>query len=163
MSVIFKAISSDKKLVILNKSDLEKYLLEHNEKELVVEIKEFDKSGEKTRLLAYYHSVVLNSAVQGFRDSGDICDTVTADYKLRCEFAKIFIKDSAGNHVAVLEEKSKMLKKRLVQYVNDCIMWIESTFNLKIPDSESYLAEKKHGKKFETVKSHIKKSNFEQI
>lgn len=162
MSLILKALASDDgKLVFVNQLDLQKYCLEMKNKELIVEIKEFNHNGVKSAMYAYYHAVVLKSAEQGYRDTGDPCDVVECDFRLRSRFAKTFRKSEEGEHIIVLEDKREMNKEKLSQFINDCIIWIEANFNCKVPDSESYLMEKKHGKKMTSVKG--KKSNFEQI
>lgn len=164
MSLILKALASDDgKLVFVNQIDLQKYCKEMRNRELVVEIKEFSHNGVKQNMYAYYHAVVLDSAVRGYRDTGDVCDKVEADFRLRARFAKTFRKSEEGEHIVVLEDKKDMSKERLSQFINDCIIWIEANLSCKVPDSESYLMEKKHGKKLTSVKGKRNKNNFEQI
>lgn len=163
MSYLFKALASGGKLNILNKVDLEKALLSYDNKELIVEIREYNRSGAKAKLLAFYHHVLLQSASEAFRNNGEPKDKVESDYALRASFAKTFVKDLQGNEVASLKSKSDMSKKELLDFVTDCINFLESTFNIEVPNSQEFLALKKHGRAMKEVKSLPKEDGFTQI
>jgi hypothetical protein len=163
MSYLFKALASGGKLNILNKVDLEKVCLSFENKEMLIEIREYNRSGAKSKLMAYYHAVILKEASKAFHTNGEPKDEIESDYCLRAMFAKIFVKDIAGNFITTLESKSEMTKDRLLQYVTDCINFLESTFNIEVPNSQEFLALKKHGRAMKEIKAGDKKDNFTQI
>lgn len=152
MSLILKAIAKDGRLSFLNQIDLGKFCIEYDNKELLIEIKEYNKSGAKAKLFAYYFAVVLKTATAAYRSTGEMIDDVESDYRLRAEFSKTFIKDKSGEYIAVLKDKRDMTKDELLQYVQDCIFFIESNFGWQVPDSASYKMLKKTGKNYQPVK-----------
>lgn len=151
MSVRFKGIALDGKLNILNQVDLETYCREMQGKELMIEITQYNRSGVKARMMAYYFAVVLKAAVAGWREIGEAIDDVEADYRLRAELAKIHRKDQKGNFIIVLEDKREMNRDRLLQYLQDCIYFVETNLKYRVPDSSEYIAMKKTGKKYTAV------------
>jgi hypothetical protein len=163
MSYLFKCLASGGKPIFLNQIDLEKMCKAFEGKELLVEFKEYNKSGVKSKLLSYYHAVVLTCASDCFRTTGEPKDKVSCDYYFRAEYAKAYMKDSGGNEVIVLKSKSDMLKDELLKFVTDCINFLESTFNIEVPNSQEFLALKKHGRAMKEIKAGDKKDNFTQI
>jgi hypothetical protein len=148
MNAIFTCLAVDGNLRFYNKYDLERYCIENDNVELIVTLRPSAKVGPKMKLYAYYHHVILDCAVQGWRQTGDILDKVEADFRLRAEFAKTFKKSLKNEFIAVLEEKHTMTKPRLLQYIQDCIFFIESELQQEIPDSAEYKVKKETGKNF---------------
>ena len=80
----------------------------------------------KAKMLAFYHSVVLDVARTMFRDAGNIIDEEGADLALKSMFASsTIINPVTKKEEKVLLSKADMNFERLNQYLNDCIMFLE--------------------------------------
>lgn len=146
MEAIFTALSAHGNITWQNIYDVERYARENEGIEMIVTIKPKARTGQKMRLYAFYHGPLLDYAVKGWRNTGEILDKVEADIRLRASFAKTFVKDARGNHIVALEEKSGMSKQRLITYVQDCIFFLESELQMEVPDSGEYKAMKATGR-----------------
>lgn len=153
MEAIFSKVSKDGKLVSLSPDEERKYALEHDGEIIVAHYKPMAKTGEKMRMYAFYHSVMLECAMIGFTYIGyEGIDKVKADYLLRAEFAKDFIVRPDGSTQVIMLDKRNMTKARLLKYLQDCIMFIESELQQNIPDSSEYKLKKLTGRDFKEVK-----------
>ena len=136
-----------------NLEDMVKYCHEHLGEDLFIHIEPMAQVSEKLKMFAFYHKVVLHCAVIGYTGAGyEGIDNVHADYKLRAEFAKDFIKDPKGNWEPIVLQKSGMTKARFHKFLEDCIFFIEQTLQQRIPDSQEYRMFQETGKQFKTVK-----------
>ena len=64
---------------------------------------------------------------------------MAARYKLQAEFCKAeLVNESTGEVEVYLLELSKMNKRRLLKFLQDCIFFIESELGQRIPDSQEY-------------------------
>lgn len=149
MEAIFKAIPQRGRLTFLNLYDIERYCLENEGVELIVHMKEAAKTAPKMLMYAYYHCVILDSFIRGATRAGHSgIDKVTADYMLRADFAKDFVKGLDGVYKPILLDKSRMSKTRLHKFLQDSIFYIESNFEVEIPDSQAYKINKETGRDF---------------
>lgn len=150
--VIFQACGVDGELVFSNPQDLTGFLMEHPEEVLLVHIELEAQTSAKMRMYAYYYRVILPCAVIGYTTAGyEGIDNVHADYLLRAEFAKDYIK-KGNDYVPIVLDKRNMTKPRLHKYMSDCIFFIENQLQQRVPDSEEYKINKQHGGNFQTVK-----------
>lgn len=150
---LFAAKSERGGLKFFNYEDLEKFCLENEGENIIVQLNVEAKSSEKLRMFAYYYGPVLECAMIGYTMQGwQGVDKVVADYKLRAEFAKDYIRNPAGEYEPYLIRASKMTKARLLKFIEDCLLFIEQDLGQKTPDSESYLASKGTDRKFKQVK-----------
>lgn len=149
--VIFSAVSRGNALVWHNPDDLERYLIEHRDEELFIHIELAAKLSQKMQMYKFYHRVILQCAVIGYTAVGyEGVDNVKADYLLRSEFAKDFIKGPKGWEPIILDKRN-MTKARLHKYLEDCIFFIENELQQGVPDSEAYKINKATGKNFRPV------------
>lgn len=150
--VVFEAAASDGKLFFSNTTDLEKYCIEHDSEVLFVHIEPVAQLSEKAKMYAYYHRVILKCAVIGYTAAGyEGLDDVTTDYKMRAEFAKTFIKNPKGDWEPIIIDKRNMTKARLHKYLSDCILFIELTLQVMVPDSEEWKLKKETGIEFKKI------------
>jgi hypothetical protein len=150
---IFHATSKNGKLLFHNIYDSERFLRQYEDLPMIVTMKPFAKTGAKMRMYAFYHGPLLDCAMIGFNNQGyEGIDKVKADYLLRAEFAKDYIKKPNGEYVVHVIDKSNMTKDRFVKYLTDCIMFIEQELQMEIPDSEAYKMKKETGRNYTTVK-----------
>lgn len=136
---IFKATSSNKKLVWHNIYDLERFLVENEDMELWITFKQANKLSEKWKMFAYYHGPLLDAAVIGYTNAGyEGVDKVKADYLLRAELAKDFILKKGEDPKIIIIDKSTMNKTRLLKFLTDSIHYIESELQQECPDSQEW-------------------------
>lgn len=153
MEAIFSRLCRDGKMITINQEDERNYALEHDGEIIICHYKPAAKTSEKMKMYAYYHSAILDCAVIGFTYIGyEGIDKVKADYLLRAEFAKDFIMRPDGSVQPVMMDKKNMTKARLLKYLQDCIMFIESELQQRVPDSDEYKYKKLTGKSFKPVK-----------
>jgi len=151
MESLFKAFASGGKIVFNNSEDLSTYAHEHEGQEFSVRFTPIAKGTEKEAMYAYYHTAILDSAVMGFTYRGyEGIDKVKADYLLRAELAKDFIKKPDGSFEAVMMDKKNMTKARLLKYVQDAIMYIEINLEQRVPDADEW-KHRKAGRNFRVV------------
>lgn len=154
MEALFDARCIDKKLVFTNSADLEKYCIQHSSEEIIVQLKLAARVGPKMRLYAFYHGPLLEVAMIGYTYAGyEGIDKVKADYLLRAEFAKDFIKRPDGTYVPIMMDKHKMSQPRLFKFVQDCVFFIERDLQQTIPDSEEYKISKNAGRNYKRVQT----------
>lgn len=150
---IFSAVAANGKLTFVNEEHLKWYMSEHDTEELAVHIMPTVKLSQKLKMYAYYHANVLNCAVLGYTAAGwPGIDNVKADYLLRAEFAKDFIKKPNGDYVPIMIDKRNMTKARLLKFIQDCIFFIESDLGIEVPSTDEYRVKKTTGRIFKEVK-----------
>lgn len=125
---------------LIEDSDFLRYLQEMSETQLTMEIKPTSKRSEKELMYAYYHKVVLGAAMEAFSNDGwESMDKVKADYMLKAELAKdVMYNAKEDKEEYFLEDKSKMSKKRLGKFINDCILFLEIEKGVNVPESDEY-------------------------
>lgn len=124
---------------LLSQKDFDSFIRENLGKEMVVSIKPKIKVAEKQLMYAYYHRVILQCAVVGWTAMGEEnMNGAIADYKLKsyCAVSTFINKDNEEE--MYLEDKAKMSKDRLTRYLSDCIHFIESKLQTRVPDSQEY-------------------------
>lgn len=122
--------------------------------EVSVEVEEIANLTDKQKLYAYYHKVVLRMhATPAFRKAGyEGEDEVTTDYRLRSMFAKIHLKKPDGTFDVAIEDKKKMTKARLLDFICDVIHFLETEMGETVSDSEEFKIWKATGKKMTKIK-----------
>ena len=152
MEAILTARSNGERLFFYNSKDFAKLLTETAGEDLIISVKPKAKSAEKLRMFAYYHGPVLHCAMMGFTAMGyDGIDKVKAEYLLRAEFAKDFIKKPDGSYQVIMLDRSAMTKARFLKYLQDCLLFIENDLKMNVPDSEEYLVSKATSRNFKKV------------
>lgn len=153
MEAIFRSICKNGFIVSLNPEDERKYALEHEGQEIFKTYKLAARVSEKMRLYSFYHGPLLDCAVIGFTYRGEPgIDKVKADYLLRAEFAKDFIKRADGTYTPIMIDKKDMSKPRLLKFVQDCLFFIETELGQSVPDSDAYKISKETQRKMRRVK-----------
>lgn len=152
MEIIFKALAKDGKFMYPNGSqDVGNYLKELSTEpegtELLVTMKPLAKVSQKIRMYAYLFGPLLDSAMRGYVYLGyNGIDKVAARYKLQAEFAKAELYNEKTKQTEIyLIDLSSMTKARLLQFITDCIFYIEEHLQQTIPDSAEYKAMKGDG------------------
>lgn len=132
---------------LTDQKDVQLFLKETVGHSITAEFKLTNKQSEKERLYRYYHKVVLSIAVQYYKSCGySEADKVFCDYQLKAHCAKGIMYNSKTQQEEVfLLDKSRMNKKRLGEFVTDCITFLEVDCGYKVPDSQSYIAELQTG------------------
>jgi len=148
----------DKLSELIQDEEFSKYLTHMAETPLRMELRPQVKSSSKQALYDYYHGVLMHVAIQAYTDAGyELMDEVKCDYLLKAECAKGTMTTPNGEEFYLLD-KSKMDKKRLIKFVNDCILHLEHNLGVppeNIPNSEEYKSMLKHGVAFKSLK-HLK-------
>lgn len=152
--VIFGATASERfpgTLFWDNNEDLKKYCIEHAGERLFIHIEPMAQVSEKMKQYAFYHKVILPCAVLGYTFAGyEGIDNVKADYLLRAEFAKDYIR-KGQDYIPIVMDKRNMTKARLHKYMSDCIFFIEQELQQLVPDSGDYKISKETGRDFKKV------------
>jgi len=149
---IFPFTCKDGRVVWTYPEDVRKYCIEHEGEEIYAGFDPAVKLSAKMKLYAFYHVNILNCAVIGYTYAGyEGIDKVKADYLLRAEFCKDFIKKPDGTYQPIMLDKRNMTAARLVKFVQDCIMFIEETLQVDVPSSEEYKLSKGTGRSFKNV------------
>lgn len=152
MEALYTGTPHAGKMIWKNALDIEKYFLENNDVELIVEFKQAARVGPKMKLYAYYHGPLLDCALIGYIAMGwEGLDKVKVDYLLRAEFAKDFIKRPDGTYEPIMIDKHTMSPQRLLKFVQDCLLYIEQELQQTVPDSEEYKLSKITGRKFTRI------------
>jgi len=96
-------------------------------------------TAEKLKMYAYYQQVILSVAIDCFTDLGwEGIDEVSADELLKTQVAKEFVLNTkTGEQMIFLEPKRKMTKARLIKFINDCIVFLESLGH-RVPEAGEY-------------------------
>lgn len=152
--VIFGAKAGDNYPNIIwdNDEDLKKYLTEHAGERLFIHIEPEAQLSEKMQMYAFLHKVIYPCAVIGYTACGyEGVDNVKADFMLRAEFAKDFVKKPNGEYQVIVLDKRNMTNVRLHKFMSDCIFFIENDLQTRVPDSETYKLNKATGNNFEKV------------
>ena len=141
--MMLPSMSSGSKIEFDSPEGLNNYLWQHANTEVTVTIKPVTKSSLKEHMYAYYHKAVLGCCIMALTNEGwDGIDDVAADEFLKQQVAQKLAYNKKGDVVLKYsEDKRAMGKERLHKYISDCIMFLENTFNMQVPDSEEY----KHG------------------
>jgi len=124
--------------------------------EMTVEMKRSVSIPEKQKLYSFYHRVILSVAMEYYRACGyHEADKVFCDYMLKAQCGKdIMYNHKTGEEEVFLLDKSRMNKKRLHQFVTDCISFLEIDCGYIVPDSASFVAEIQTGiKGFKSIDS----------
>lgn len=149
---IFSAIAEHGKLKF-SSDDIGKYCKEHEGESLFIHIEPLAQVPEKLRMYAFWHVNILQCAVIGYTYAGySGVDTVMADYLLRSEFAKDFIKNPDGTYTPIMLDKKNMTKARLLKLMQDAIFFIEDTLQTQVPSAEEWKVRKLTGKNFKEIK-----------
>lgn len=81
---------------------------------------------EKERMYAYYQTVIIEVARLFLRDTGEQADEYDADIFLKSMFAKKdVIAPYTKEEFIVLIDKKDMSRKRIHEFINDCIFYLE--------------------------------------
>ena len=136
---------------LVHNQDFMDYLTEMADTELYVEIKPKAKLSEKQMMYNYYHKVILGVAMEAFTNLGwEDMDKIKADHVLKAQCACGTMVQNGEEHV-YLEDKSRMPKKRLSKYLNDCILFLEKDLNCRVPESGPYKDKERFGHAFQSV------------
>lgn len=140
---------------LVRNEDFAKYLTHMVDTPIRMEMKLDVKKNTKQALYDYYHGPLMAVAIQAYTSAGyEMMDQVKCDYLLKAECARGTMTTPDGEEFYLLD-KSRMPKKRLVKFVNDCIVHLEMNLNVpakNIPDSESYKNLHTLGHAFKSVK-----------
>lgn len=142
MEAIFTFQSRSGKGIPTNPHDLELYFLENEGEDIMVTMKPLAKVSEKMKLFAYLFGPLMDAAVRGYIYQGYTgIDRVQARYKLQAEFCKKELYNEKTMRAEyTLEDLSGMTKNRLLQFVVDCVFFIEENLGQRTPDSAEYKA-----------------------
>ena len=141
----------DKLGSLVHNQDFIDYLTEMADTELYMEVKPLAKLTEKQMMYNYYHKVILGVAMEAFTDLGwEDMDKQNADHVLKAQCACSTMIQNGEEHV-YLEDKSRMTKKRLSKFLNDCILFLEKDLNCRVPESGPYKDKEKYGHAFHSV------------
>lgn len=136
---------------LVHNQDFIDYLTEMADTELYVEIKPKAKLSEKQMMYNYYHKVILGVAMEAFTNLGwEDMDKQKADHVLKAQCACGTMVHNGEEHV-YLEDKSRMPKKRLSKFLNDCILFLEKDLNCRVPESGPYKDKERFGHAFQSV------------
>lgn len=140
MNAIFSATPKKGKLIFDNLIDVEDYCIENENVDLVVSIKHASKTSQKQKMYNFLHGPILDYAVVGYTRAGyELMDKVKALYKLKAEFGKeVLFNTKTGNEEYYFIELSKAPKARLLKFIQDCIFYLESELEQRVPDSQEY-------------------------
>ena len=132
-----------------SQKDVQTLLTGWKDKEVTVEMKLSVSVPEKQKLYSFYHRVILGIAMEYYRACGyHEADKVFCDYQLKAQCGKdIMYNHKTGEEEVFLLDKSRMNKKRLHQFVTDCISFLEIDCGYIVPDSASFIAEIQTGMK----------------
>mgnify|MGYP006921356593 CR=1 FL=1 len=150
--LIFSARAENEKLLFRNPEDVRKYCIEHSDEDLLVHIQPLAKTAPKLKMYAFYYVNILECAVIGYTNAGyEGVDKVTADYLLRAQFAKDYIRKPDGTYEPIMLDKRNMSKARLLKLLQDSIMFIENDLGIEVADSEEYKVMKATKRNFKKV------------
>jgi len=139
MEAIFNAHSDGQRLTFYNTDDFAIYLAETKDEDLIISVKPKANAAEKLRMYAFYHGPVMHCAMMGYTAAGyHGIDKVKAEYLLRAEFGKDFIQKPDGTYQVIMLDRSSMSKNRFLKYLQDCLLFIEETLKMQVPDSEEW-------------------------
>ena len=140
MNAIFSATPKRGRLIFDNLIDLEAYCIENDGIDLTVSIKHASKTSQKQKMYNFLHGPVLDYAVMAYTRAGyGLMDKVKALYKLKAEFGKdVMFNTKTGQEEYFLIELSRASKARLLKFIQDCIFYLESELDQRIPDSQEY-------------------------
>lgn len=128
-----------------NEQDYKDYCSQYPGRDVLVYIKPMVKNHEKINLYAYYQAVIIKYTIKALTDDGwDGIDEDAADTYLKNACAKgIVYNAKTGGKMTFLKEKKRMTKDELIKFVTDCIYLLKERHRVDIPDSSSYLENKK--------------------
>lgn len=158
MEAILTSTPKNGKNVWDNQSDYEDYLLENDGIALTWEVKHTAKTSEKILMYNYLFGPVMTCAVIGFTQEGwEGIDRVKARYLLQAEFGKVDVVNKKTGEISVsFEDIAKMPKLRLLEFIKQCLFYLEEHLHQRVPDSEAYKNMILTGKAFKSTK-YIKK------
>ena len=139
---------------LLMKNELTSYLIENIDVELIVTVQPKAKVPEKLRMYAYYRGPLLDVAMRGLVKAGyEGMDKSKAHYFLTSYCAKDVMIRKGVEHTYIMSV-GDMSKKRLHQFIVDCIHFIEANLEItNIPDAEEYKNAEKFGEGFKKVEN----------
>jgi hypothetical protein len=154
MEAIFEGIPKNGKMSFFNQEDFFRYCIENDGVHSVITIKPKVKTSEKLRMYAYLFGPLLEAAVKGYTNAGwEFVDKHRALHLFKMEFAKsVQINPITGEEVTFLEDLSGMNKKRLLKFIQDCILYLEMELGEDAPDSSLWKMYQETGKGFRSVK-----------
>ncbi len=146
-TAIFKAFAKDGRPVF--GPDMDSYCIEHEGEELFVHVEPMVQVPEKMKMYSFWYCNILECAVIGYTAAGyESIDKVTADYLLRAELAKDFVKKPDGSYQVIMLDKKNMTKARLHKLLSDAIFYIESNLDIRVVEAEEYKLKKATGINF---------------
>lgn len=124
---------------LVNSEDFIKYLKHMTDTPLAITIEPASVKSEKEQMYAYYQKVILSVAIDFFTDQGwERIDKDIADELLKTYTAKDYVINlKTGEKTQYLRPKRRMPKAELSQYINQCIIFLESN-GYKVPESADY-------------------------
>lgn len=150
--IILKAKALDGKLIFNQQNDVYAYCVEHSGEDLMVHFEPEAQVSPKMKLYAFYYANILECAVVGYTYAGwEAVDKVKADYLLRAELAKDFIKRPDGTYEPIMLDKKNMSKARLLKLVQDAIFFIENDLQVRVAGSDEYKLMKATKREFKKV------------
>lgn len=132
---------------LVYQEDFQKFVRGNVGSQITVTLEISTKKSEKEQMYAFYHRVILNVAMEYYRNLGwTEMDKVKADYFLKSECGKDVVYNPKTDEEEVyLLDKSRMNKARLSQFITDCITYLEVECGCTVPDSASYMMELRSG------------------
>jgi hypothetical protein len=147
--MIISATAKDGRLIFKNHEDIYAYCIEHDGEDITLHLECEVKKLSKLGMYAFWYVNILECAVIGYLNAGYECpDKVTADYRLRAELAKDFLKNPDGSYQVIMLDKRNMTKARLHKLLSDAIFFIENNLNVRVPESSEYKIKASTGRNF---------------
>jgi len=147
--MIIRASAQEVRMAFKNNSDVNAYCIEHEGEDLLVHFEAEVKKSSKFSMYAFWYCNILECAVIGYTGAGySGIDKVTADYLLRADFAKDFVRKPDGSYQPIMLDKKRMTKPRLHKLLSDAIFFIENELNVRVTESSEYQIKKATGINF---------------
>lgn len=130
------------------------FCIENKGIEQTVSFKATAKLSEKERMYAYLRGPLLDAVVRAYIHAGySFMDKNKALFLMKCESAMEPVFDPIKKVDREMPmETSAMSKARLLQFIQDIILFIEMQFGFRAPDSEEWKSYQIYGKKLKSVK-----------
>lgn len=136
-SLVSPAISTTNGLVFIHDT-ASIWLRDNLDQKFMVYLTPWDPSDEKLLMYAYYYASVLEAARKGFRRHGyHGMDKDKCDNEMKLMFASYKYMTPKGERIGTLD-KRRMSKARLYQYIDDCILFIETELETGVMTVEEF-------------------------
>lgn len=160
MKAQFKCKAHDGKMIYSNSrhfeghgimTDHRAFCIEHEGKEFIGSFQEVGSIPEKQKLFNYLHGPIIDYTMRALTDEGwELMNEAKAYGYLIDELAFEVIRNKNGEEkrVPISMGSSDTPKSRLVKFVNDCILLLETRHDTRVPDSQEYkdmMEKKKNG------------------